>query len=46
MTGIAYDVMLDTEILILPLPIRNDKWNHQESFSNPRLLENIKREGI
>jgi predicted nucleotidyltransferase len=46
MAGIAFDVMLDTEILVSPLPIWEQDWLHPEGYSNPRLLENIQREGI
>ena len=46
MADIAYDIMLDTGILIQPLPIWEAEWAHPESYSNPYLLANIKREGI
>ncbi|MDI3260338.1 MAG: nucleotidyltransferase domain-containing protein [Sinobacteraceae bacterium] len=46
MADLAYDVLLDTGIRIQPLPIWEGQWEHPESYSNPRLLENIKREGI
>ena len=40
------DVLLETEILVSPLPIWEDEWEHPETASNPRLLENIRREGV
>jgi hypothetical protein len=46
MAGIAFDVLLDTEILVAPLPIWEQDWLRPEGYSNPRLLENIQREGI
>lgn len=46
MADIAYDVLLDTGIRIQPLPIWEQEWNHPEKYRNPRLLENISREGI
>jgi predicted nucleotidyltransferase len=46
MAAIAFDVLLDTEILVSPLPIWKEEWAHPETHSNPRLLENIRREGI
>lgn len=46
MADLAYDVLLDTGIRIQPLPIWEDEWAHPERYSNPRLLENIAREGI
>jgi uncharacterized protein len=46
MVDIAYDVLLDTGIHIQPLPIWENEWEHPETHSNPRLLQNIEREGI
>ena len=46
MADIAYDVLLETGIRIQPFPIWEDEWTHPERYSNPRLLENISREGI
>ena len=46
MVDLAYDVLLDTGIYIQPLPIWENEWDHPETHSNPRLLQNIGREGI
>lgn len=46
MADIAFDVLLDTDILVSPLPIWEEEWEHPESYDNPRLLENIRREGV
>jgi predicted nucleotidyltransferase len=46
MAGIAFDVLLDTEVLVSPLPIWEEEWAHPESYPNPQLLENIRRDGI
>ena len=46
MSDIAYDVLLDTGINVSPLPVWLAEWTHPEAYSNPRLLENIAREGI
>lgn len=46
LADIAYDVLLETGIHIQPLPLWEDEWEHPETFSNPRLIENIRREGI
>ena len=46
MAGIAFDVMLETGILIDPLPLWEDEWMHPERFSNPALIENIRRDGV
>ena len=46
MADIAFDVLLETNVYIQPLPIWEDEWEHPETHANPRLLENIKREGL
>jgi predicted nucleotidyltransferase len=46
MADIAFDVLLDTNVLVSPMPIWEDEWQHPETYSNPRLLENIRREGV
>ncbi|MCG5516539.1 nucleotidyltransferase domain-containing protein [Ectothiorhodospira sp. 9100] len=46
MADIAFDVLLETGILISPLPIWLDEWEHPENYSNPILLRNIDREGV
>jgi hypothetical protein len=43
---VAYEVLLDCGIRIQPLPIWEGEWAHPERYSNPRLLENIAREGF
>jgi predicted nucleotidyltransferase len=43
---VAYDVLLDSGIRIQPLPIWEGAWAHPQHYSNPRLLENIAREGF
>lgn len=46
MADIAYDVLLNTGIIISPLPIWLSQWENPESFSNPALLHNIAKEGV
>lgn len=46
MAGVAFDVLLDMEILVSALPIWEEEWAHPEDYANPRLLENIRRDGI
>ena len=46
MADIAFDVLLETGILISPLPVWLDEWENPESYSNPALLRNIHREGV
>lgn len=46
MAGIAFDVMLETGVLIEAVPLWEDEWAHPEHFNNPALIENIQRDGI
>ncbi|HRJ53793.1 MAG TPA: nucleotidyltransferase domain-containing protein [Candidatus Thiothrix moscowensis] len=46
MAGVAFDVMLDTGVLVQALPLWESELEHPEMFSNPELLANIRREGI
>jgi predicted nucleotidyltransferase len=46
MAKVAFDVLLETDILISPLPIWLDEWENPENYSNPALLYNIDREGV
>ena len=46
MAGIAFDVMLETGVLIEAVPLWEDEWAHPELFNNPALIENIQRDGI
>lgn len=46
MAGIAFDVLLDTGVLVQALPLSRDELAHPEQFSNPTLIDNIRREGI
>jgi len=46
LADLAYDVLLETGIRMQPLPIREEEWVHPERYSNPRLLHNIRREGV
>lgn len=46
MSDMAFDVLLETGINISPLPVWLDEWEHPETYANPRLLQNIEREGV
>ena len=46
MAEIAFDVMLDTGVLVDPLPLWENEWIRPERFGNPALIETIKREGL
>ena len=46
MAGIAFDVLLDTGVLVQALPLSRDELAHPEQFSNPALIHTIRREGV
>lgn len=46
LADIAYDVLLETGIRIQPFPIWEEQWEHPDTYPNPRLLNNIEREGV
>lgn len=46
MAGIAFDVMLETGILVSALPLWEEEFEQPGRFSNPALIANIKREGL
>ena len=46
LADMAFDLMLETGVMIEPLPLWEEEWQHPENFNNPALLENIRREGI
>jgi antitoxin ChpS len=46
LADIAYDVLLETGIHIQPLPIWEEEWAQSGAYRNPRLLENISRDGV
>ncbi len=46
MAGIAFDVLLETGILVEALPLWEDEILHPELFSNPALIQNIRRDGV
>ena len=46
MAGIAFDVMLETGILVEALPLWDGEMEHPEQFSNPGLIYAIQRDGV
>ncbi|WP_323753280.1 nucleotidyltransferase domain-containing protein [Marinobacter sp.] len=46
MAGLAFEVLLDTGVLIQALPVWEREWANPEGYSNPGLLQNIVRDGI
>ena len=45
MAGIAFDVMMETGVLVEALPLWADELSRPETFSNPGLIRNIQRDG-
>ena len=46
LSGIAFDIFVETGILIQPVPISSKDWADPEHFARPSFLRNITREGI
>lgn len=46
MAGAAFDALMETGVLIDPLPLWEKEMRFPDRFSNPQLIENIKREGL
>jgi len=46
MAGIAFDLMLETGVLVDAIPLWEEEWEHPERFKNPALIENIRRDGV
>ena len=46
LADIAYDVLLETGVLIQPFPVWEEEWQHPEMHSNPALLHNISQDGV
>src|ERR1700731_130378 len=46
MAGIAFNVLLETGVLVEALPLWEDELTSPKRFSNPALLQSIRREGL
>lgn len=46
MAGIAFEVLLETGVLVEALPLWEDELNRPEMFTNPGLIKAILREGV
>jgi predicted nucleotidyltransferase len=46
MADVAFDVLMETGVLVQPLPLWDDDLAHPERFANPALIHNIEAEGI
>ena len=44
--GLAFDVMMETGILVQPVPIASEDWIRPDQFSRPGFLRNVTRDGI
>jgi transcriptional regulator with XRE-family HTH domain len=46
MARVAFDVLLETGIMVEPMPFWPDELARPETFSNPGLIDNILRDGV
>jgi predicted nucleotidyltransferase len=46
MSELAFDVLLETGVLVQAVPIWESEWEHPEQFNNPALLRNVRAEGV
>ena len=46
MAGMAFDVLMETGVLVEALPLWADVMERPELFSNPRLIQSIVQEGV
>lgn len=46
MAGIAFDVMMETGVMVQAVPLWESELKRPETFSNPALIEAIRREGL
>ncbi len=46
LAGIAFDVLIETGILVQPFPLWDGDLAHPERFTNPSIIQNIAAEGV
>ena len=46
MSRIAFDVFLETGVLVEALPLRQDELDNPERFSNPKQIDAIRQDGV
>ncbi|CAO4154855.1 Polymerase nucleotidyl transferase domain-containing protein [Methylorubrum thiocyanatum] len=46
MAGLAFDVLMETGVLVDPLPLWEDELERRVAFSNPALIDAIWRDGV
>jgi predicted nucleotidyltransferase len=45
LADLAFDILLETGVFIQHVAITRQQWSRPETFSNPALIQNIRREG-
>lgn len=46
MAGIAFDVLMETGVLVQPFPLWDGDLSHPERFTNPALIRTIAKDGV
>ena len=46
MAGLAFDVLMETGVLVQALPLWDGDLSNPERFTNPTLIRNIARDGV
>jgi predicted nucleotidyltransferase len=46
MAGLAFDVLMETGVLVQGIPLWDEELRRPEGSSNPRLIANILRDGV
>ncbi|HEX8755359.1 MAG TPA: nucleotidyltransferase domain-containing protein [Steroidobacteraceae bacterium] len=46
LAGLAFDVLMETGVLVQPVPISTVDWMHPERFPRPGFLRNVAKDGI
>jgi predicted nucleotidyltransferase len=46
MAGIAFDVLMETGVLVQPFPLWDGDLTHPERFPNPALIQTISEHGV
>lgn len=46
MAEIAFDILMETGLLVQAVPLWESEWRHPERFPNPTLIASIRRDGV
>jgi uncharacterized protein len=46
LSGLAFDIFIETGIMIQPVPISSEDWANPSGFARPSFIRNVAREGI